>query len=405
MSSESHKSNIIILALLGLALLGTIWWVSADHGPGKKPSEQPAMRTTYSANKRALGACYELYEKMGASPGRTNKLLVSHNIDNKDIILILEPIVAITDAETQDLLDWVNQGGLLICTADFIAESYSDPYRIYEETSRTSQSWTCKGPLSRDGSCVDLPDNTVLNFLDEYSPWLSRSREVLLEDGDGERIVEYKKGKGCVIVLAGCSFLSNEDIGNTDNSVLAVDLIAYSLSVARGKRVVFDEFHQGFGKPETSFTVLSNLLITTPTGWAVLALTIAGLAMLVYKGRRFGPRRGPPPRARRNKLEFIRSTASTCRAAKANDMCFVILFRHYRRIWALRAGLDSSASNRQLAEGLEHIGSRQQAEYENILDQGSSIQTGQKLSVNKFNNLIQLLTEIESEIADGNSQS
>ena len=128
------------------------------------------------------------------------------------------------------------------------------------------------------------------------------------------RIAQGKVGRGRLILLSDSSFLANVNIARGDNAVLAANLVSCARAEAGGPKVVFNEFHFGSGGFGQGLGVLAGMLFTTSPGWAVLALTAAGILCLFYKGRQFGPRRGFGQQRRRSKLEYVRAVGATYRA-------------------------------------------------------------------------------------------
>ena len=114
---------------------------------------------------------------------------------------------------------------------------------------------------------------------------------------DGRMIAgEFAVGKGSIVVIADPSFLANRYLGEADNAVAAVRIVA-----PRGERVVIDEFFHGLGPRGNSLSLL------TRPGYAVLALGLLGAVLLTVwrEGTRLGPPIADRPVSRRGIGEYL----------------------------------------------------------------------------------------------------
>ena len=401
MSARGHRNDYIILAGLAVLLTAGVWFMTASE---ESESAKIPIRTTHSTHRQGVMACLMLYEKLGFSVSRSHAPLLSHHMEAMDVLLILDPIVALRSGERACLAGWVRDGGVLICTVNGFREVHG---MIHEDSfshvySRRFDSY--RGPLARDVVAADLADRRTIQADPNArtAPDLGSPRE-LLGDPDGPLIVERTCGRGRLIVLSDSSVLCNERLGEADNAVLAANLAAYSLTAAHGDRVVFDEYHLGFGGQEGGFSLLGGMLFSTPAGWAVLCLTAGGIGLLIHKGRRFGTRRPLRQRQRRTKMEFVRSAGATCRAAGANSLAFVLLYHWFRQKCAARSGLPASAGDADIAAALARIGPRSRGEYEKALARGAAVTVQRALSNWQFNKMLAMLADMEWETDHGHS--
>jgi len=222
----------------------------------------------------------------------------------------------------------------------------------------------------------------------------------LYADYVGLRVAGSRRGAGQVILVADSSFLANQWIGEDDNAVLAANLVAYAASQARGPRVAFDEYHFGFGSHETGWTVMLGLVFASPAGWAILTVTAAGLAFLVYKGRRFGTRLAPVRTRRRSKLEYVHALGATYRAAGAHRLVLGILFDSVKREVARAHGLPAGAPTGDLAAAAaRRTGSAPKA-YADVMIGCEQAMARPRLSGHACTILLDRLATMESEIRD-----
>ena len=205
-------------------------------------------------------------------------------------------------------------------------------------------------------------------------------------------------GKGRLIILSDSSFLANGQIGKSDNSILAANLVAYALSKARGNRVVFDEYHLGYGYHETGFGVLSKLLFTSPAGWAVLSLTAAGVLFMLQEGRRFGFRRSLETKKRRSKIEYIYGVGSTYRSAGATRLTLKLVLTGLKRRATGLVGLAQNASNQLIATELSRRTGADPRQYQEVLDRCDRLLGRAGLSERHLLLTMRQLAQIEMEI-------
>ncbi len=95
---------------------------------------------------------------------------------------------------------------------------------------------------------------------------------VQFDDVDGKArtlIAAYGRGRGSIIVVGDPMLFNNFALGNQDNSVVAVQLLA-----GGGGPVVFDEFYHGLSVRGNPFWLLIK------PGYAVLTITVIGLVCL-----------------------------------------------------------------------------------------------------------------------------
>jgi hypothetical protein len=406
MSSPNHKSEyriLLVLALItGLVLLAMVWsgMVREDR------SGMPGLRTTRSTNIDGLLACYELFERLGLPVERSHRMLLSGQIEDAGVIFLIDPRIPMNPGEIVDLAAWVERGGVLVVSRDMNLLRDLDPTAadlVYESRSSTTDSTSPRTlPLSRDVASAPLDANDIfaLKLPDERTP--RKAVEPLFEDRYGVRIAEHRMGRGRLILLSNSSFLDNEHLGVSDNSVLAVNLASYALSRATARKILFDEYHFGFGDGNQGFRLLAGLLLTTSAGWAVLTLTAAGVLFLLYKGRQFGPRRDlAGQRRRRSKMEYVYAVGATYRSAGAHRLTLKLIYSWFRQRATGRTGLTSTAANKLLAQELARRGRSSADEIQRTLDDCDGLLARPAVSQRQLTAALSRLAQIEKEALDG----
>jgi len=129
-----------------------------------------------------------------------------------------------------------------------------------------------------------------------------------------------------VILLADEELLRNRALRNS-----AAGPFALRLFQGRYQRVVFEEYHHGFGAQGSLAGATLAWSRRSPWGWAVWQLALVGLLALLFAGVRFGPARPGIPRARRSPLEHVRALATALAAARGHDEAIGAIVRGLRR--------------------------------------------------------------------------
>jgi len=399
---------LIAGVLFALVLLG---WARKDH------TGLPGIRTTRSANVEAALVCYVLFERLGVSVGRAEEPLLADMLSETDVLFLLDPIIPIHLGELRDARTWLLDGGVLVCTevpkglysdvdASGKAEGGLRTYCATQQESGSPEALQTTSvpvghrdlPLARDVSNVYFETLRTVdaNLLDSNGP--GNAFEPLLFDTCGLRAAGHKLGRGHLIIVSDSSFLANGQIGKGDNSILAVNLVSYALSLARGRRVAFDEYHLGGGHHETGIGVLGWMLFTTPAGWSVLSLTAAGVLFMIYEGRRFGPRHGLERERRRSKVEYIYAVGSTYRSAGANRLALELIFGRLKRDVIDLTGLGRKASNGAVAARLSHRIGLSTQRCKEVCDRCDEFLARPSLSERQLRLALNQLAKIEMEV-------
>jgi hypothetical protein len=416
--NNKQKTDYIILGVLGVLITGVLFALVFSGWVKQKHSGMPGVRTTLSTNVDAALVCYTLLERLRISVERSEKVLIGDVFEKIDVLFLLNPVIPIHAGEIKDIQSWLISGGVLICTEipkglypklnklKQSRASSANSSRKRERPTRAGRSQTTyilperqNLPLARDVSEVYF--ETFHTFDDAAIPDSNDSGvafKPLLVDNCGIRVVTRELGYGHIIILTDSSFLANGQIGKNDNSVLAVNLVSYALSKARGKRVVFDEYHLGFGYHQTGFRVMSKMLFSTAAGWTVLSLTFAGVLYLIYKGRRFGIRRSIEKKSRRSKLEYIYAAGSTYSSAGANRLTLQIILNWLKHKLTNLTGLAQNASNRLIAAELSRRSGKDNLRYEDVLDRCDTLVAQKRLSERQMLLIVKELARIEMEV-------
>jgi len=139
-------------------------------------------------------------------------------------------------------------------------------------------------------------------------------------------------GRGRVYALAGAGPLTNGDLANADNGVLAADLLA---AAGASAVISFDQFHHAGSGGEAG----SLAWLGTPWGIAILLGTLVVFALLLARGRMFGPRIPIYAGTEPSSAEFTAAVAAMLRRADARRQTLERLLRATREALARQVSI------------------------------------------------------------------
>ena len=223
MSPKSHKSEYTILAILGLVtaivLLGMAWSGIVREQRGGRTG----VRTTRSANDDGLLVCYTLFERLGLPVERSNRMLLSDQLDGVGTVFLIDPIVPVGAAEIADLGAWVARGGVLV-TTEVIDDSVAPRCEARRGDAAASSTPCAAGGAgavhggARRSAVAAAGARRLGHVLrDEHRTCTQTAGperpdgllEPLFTEGRGVRIAQGKVGRGRLILLSDSSFLAN----------------------------------------------------------------------------------------------------------------------------------------------------------------------------------------------------
>lgn len=279
-------------ALVVLPLIGMFF----SNGSQEKVSSG----SSYDASDGGFRGVYLILEELGYPVERSRRLT------GGNIRWILFPAKT-TQKEVSSLNDWMQSGGYMLLAvenAEF-AEQIGLTVKIRGGTS------SAKG---KDPSQVtELPKRSKGEAHEARAPDVSLvfagNLEVTGPTGgkgwgkiDGQPLVTiYQRGKGQIWLVNRPDFLTNANVSEGDNAILACRLAEAMLKERPGNRLAFDEYFHGLHERPNVFQLLFRPPVLTAT---LEVLVLTGLALWHF-GVRFGSLRRVPPRARRSKEEFL----------------------------------------------------------------------------------------------------
>jgi hypothetical protein len=168
------------------------------------------------------------------------------------------------------------------------------------------------------GACGDLP----------AAAGRRGAVDTLLRTAGGEPVVVRLAfaGGGLVTLLADPDYLRNRLWRHS-----AVPYAMVPLLTEPPGRIVWDEYHQGFGSTPSLTAGVRAWLGRAPAGWVLLHLALAGIAALLVAAVRFGPPRPGVLRTRRSPLEHVDALAAGLQGAGGSGTAMELLIGGLRR--------------------------------------------------------------------------
>jgi hypothetical protein len=129
-----------------------------------------------------------------------------------------------------------------------------------------------------------------------------------------------------VVLVADEELFRNRALRRTEAGPFALGLFA-----GRYDRVVFEEYHHGYGAAGSLSALTVDWSRRSPWGRLVWQAAAVGLLALLFGAVRFGPPRPGIPRARRSPLEHLRALAAALASARGHDVAIGAMVRGLRR--------------------------------------------------------------------------
>jgi len=134
-------------------------------------------------------------------------------------------------------------------------------------------------------------------------------------------------GGGRVTALADADYLSNTVLRESDAGALVIPW----LLAGDPTRIVFDEYHHGFGRNRSLWLAAGGWLVSSPAGWAILQLCLAALIALAAAAVRFGPALSVVERRRRSAVEHVDALAAGLERARGWNTAIGLIIEGLRR--------------------------------------------------------------------------
>jgi len=336
----SYRLEIGTALLLAVAIAIGIW--AANQKP--TTPDLDFRTSTYLSGPRGSKAVYEVLSGLGRLSERRRtplSTLATERAHRPAILVLLDPIIDLQDAELGQVVRYVRAGGAVVATADGAGVTFCTGWRTHSGgightdtvgvrsletdvrlpptarvlTARMPET-TARGHLERlrKGAEEDArPDvcNTLVPFKVDTVVVALNNRPAILR-------LRYRSG-GTITLVADPAWFSNRAWRDTDVPIALLPLL--TPRAQRPGRVVWDEYHQGFGYGnQGSFSARTwDWLRSTPVGWTILQLVAVALVWLAMTSVRFGPALSVIERRRRSPLEHLEALGAGLESAADTD--------------------------------------------------------------------------------------
>ncbi|HVU01704.1 MAG TPA: DUF4350 domain-containing protein [Polyangiaceae bacterium] len=331
--AEPRDRNLL-LSLAALSVLAA--FVVSRFVPRERTGgfEQPS---TFFTAADGAKAAYLVLERLGRPVARLRRSIRKETLADVRTLFVLAPTTRLDRLEARALLDWVNDGHVLVLAAG--------PVETFGELVETS---SLAGHTGGPGEAA----------LDRAEPLLAgirtldagpRVRQTLVgaaygavtttgvsrfwRDSRGTLGLRIDHGRGTIFVFSTAYPFTNEGLGKADDALL---LDALARTGSGPGRVAFDEFHQGFGESDASPVAMAKLALSPRFRAAMVDLFLVLGAAAALGFVRFG---SPIPRAeprRRRHADFARAAGDLFRAARGSPNFLVARRLGELRDWTRR---------------------------------------------------------------------
>lgn len=323
------RAELVVAVLVLLVLAGGAALLGSRQRPAENSDPRRSTFITSPAGARGLA---EALTRLHVDVTRLRRRLDSAGLVPRDggqtLLAFLSPTEPLNGFEARELAGRVRQGGDLLLAGGGSAVPMSC-FGVYP--SRLPDSMAV-GHLWADAVLLPMPDSAAAD-----SAGLRRAAnctvattraDTLLALGDGRPVaLRLAAASGATVTLvADGRLFSNRALRETGAGEFALGLV-----VGRYRRVVFDEYHHGFGPSGSLLKAILAWSVRSPWGWAGWQLALAGLAVLAASAVRFGPARRVIERRRRSPLEHVRALANALAAARGHDVAIATQVQGLRR--------------------------------------------------------------------------
>ena len=380
--ARRRRRRIALAAVLGLIIVAALLTPEMIGGRSGDP-----RLTTYSASPQGARLLFELTRRLGwrVERGLEDSVLAA---DSRTVIAVLDPVQPLSALESHRLLERVRAGsGLLYVMSgssplnDSLHVKRSLFGGIYERTpagtldapatpnpmdgARARRFDTAKadadstdeeddadakaecGRATPNGGALPMwTDQTVrlwrLQFTRERPAGTVIFARSIEEDQprngatrpSSPAAAGFPFGRGRVVVLSDPDFLRNDvlRVCKWGLDVVAVRILEYlSAGSSPRDRLVFDEYHQGYGTHPGTLRAIVVFLSRSSSGHVLLQCVFAGLVLLLALGPRLLPAHDPARVERRSPLEHVSALAQAYARVKGTHIATAWLLRGVRR--------------------------------------------------------------------------
>jgi hypothetical protein len=343
-----RRPELLLLAGFAAALV-----VTAILGRSAAPDTtlRDPRASTFLSGPAGASALAEAMEVLGVPVERRRIPLFSvpDDVDPRGgaVLAVIEPAAPLTEGEIGAVVAWIERGGRAILAGhtgieERLGLSVED-VRSADAPSKVSLLVTGPPGIGDLPPVEALLGRSTPGAGEPPRPPVARRDTLLVASRDrpvAERLVVA--GGGAALVLADASWLTNRALRETDVGALVIPWMLEG----GVRRLVVDEYHQGFGHHGAILWATWSWLRRSPAGWMMLQLAAAGLVALAVAAFRFGPAVHRTEGRRRSPLEHVDALAAGLERAGGGQTAVALLARGLRRRLR-RSGLEPTERGRE----------------------------------------------------------
>ncbi len=330
---------------IGLALLlaGAIGVAVVAAGRTPKPPPADFRASTLLSGPRGSKALYDVLVRLGHPVQRRRTALFNLAADTArrvrpSLLVVLNPPIHLQPAELEQVVRFARGGGAVLAAGGgggitaCSGWSTEPPTRGFAVDSLAVRAppGIRLPPVARVLKRQPPPPSSARGVEglvkrratkaedDPCAPLVARGVDTLVATTSGLPVVVRLQygGGGTITLAADAGWFRNQTWRDSDVPYVVLPL----LTPAQRGRVVWDEYHQGFGREGPSVAGLAwEWVRASPAGWAILQLVAVALVWLAVTAVRFGPARSVIERRRRSPLEHLEALAAGLESAAGAD--------------------------------------------------------------------------------------
>ncbi len=239
-------------------------------------------------------------------------------LERVNVLFVLNPTVPYSESDARLVQDWVRMGNtLIVAGTPFVVNTVLEPY-----DAAVALLAERRPMLSAAAPTLLQPPVDAARTEAVYAGRTGRGDAVPhLFSGGQPVLVSFPEGAGQVWVSSAVRPFTNLGLQDAGSARLIANLLA---GLPPDTVIGFDEQAHGFGGEGQPS--IAAWLVTTASGWGVIALVVLTFAYLALRGRRFGsPVPIPEARLRRESVEYLQAMAGLLRRSGGRAE----VLRHY----------------------------------------------------------------------------
>lgn len=332
---KQTTTTLVTLTAVLMAVIGLNVLLYTDNRD-EQESEVRGSRSTYSSRRYGTRAFFLLLRDLGYNVTQWEEPLDQLR-DNPQItgLFIIGPPLPCAAEELTALEEWVKVGGYLVIAdreidgsmagGTITLSTYPKQWRLPRVLQPT--------PFTAGVNHVQLTE-FAQGVRAEHAPFTSH-----LGDQHDSVLIDFRYGRGRIVLLGEPYVLANNGIGIADNLLLSLNIVRDMPSGV----IAFDEYHHGYGANLVQRGGLAGVFLNlyeyfkpTPVMGLLVQLGLVVGAWVYSRGRRFTRPIPLSEPKRRRSLEYVDALASLARRQGLRALVMENIERAARRrlTWA-----------------------------------------------------------------------